>query len=481
MRMKEFSVASSRAEAPAFYTPPIPPGQEPFPFQLAGVEYHMARDNALYGDEPGLGKTAQCILLGNAIEAKSTLVICPASLRLNWEREIWRWSTIPNVSTYPILKSPNGVSHIANYVITSYDMLRSKAILAALMDKRWDHLVLDEAHALKDPKGNQRTKAICAPDMLPSVCGRITMASGTILPNQPIECYNAIRLLNWEAINKASLSDFRHMYYEEGGGMIVGPVLNQDTQVWERKLHWSTHVLNVPVNMEALQYRLRKFIMVRRLKSDVLTQLPPKAWHPFPLDMTPAIRKALRHEGWVKAERLYDLDPGAFQAVSVDGQIATARRLLGEAKAPVVAAYIEELLNEGVDKVVVSAYHTSVLAILRERLGRFGLVFMDGSTPMKRRQLAVDSFNADPAIRVILGQSQPLGEGWTLTASQDVVLAEPDWVPGRNEQVVDRVHRIGQRGHVLGHVPVVPNTLDERILGTVVAKSQNIHAALDKQ
>ena len=72
----------SRAVAPAFYRAPHPDGVTPYEYQLAGVEYHLVRDHALFGDAPGLGKSAECILLGNAIEAEHTLVICPASLRL---------------------------------------------------------------------------------------------------------------------------------------------------------------------------------------------------------------------------------------------------------------------------------------------------------------------------------------------------------------------------------------------------------------
>ena len=471
----------SRAKAPMFYAAPYPGQLKAFDYQLAGVEYHLARENALFGDEPGLGKTAQCIMVSNALRAKRTLVICPGSLRLNWEREVWLWSDIPNVSTYPIFKGSDGVSNMADYVITSYDMLRNKSIMEAMLSIKWDHLILDEAHALKDPRGNKRTRAICAPDMLPSVCGRITMASGTILPNQPIECYNTLRLLDWDAIDRASLADFRSAYYEAGGGMVRTPMLDSETGVWTRKLHWSDKVLNVPVNLEDLQHRLRKFIMVRRLKEDVLDQLPPKAWHLFPLSITPGIRSAMNHPGWAKAERLYDIDSTSFQrGAAIDGEIATARRLLGEAKAEVVAGYIEDLLKEGVDKVIVGAYHISVISILRDRLSKHGLVYMDGKTTMRQRQQAVDQFNCLPDIKIILGQSQVIGEGWTLAVAQDVVLAEPDWVPGRNEQLLDRAHRIGQKGHVLGHVPVIPGTLDERVLGTVTQKARHIHAALDK-
>lgn len=478
----DFDILASRAVSPSFYRAPAPPSRTPKEYQLAGVEYHLSRDNALFGDAPGLGKTAESILLSNAIGAKRTLVICPASLRLNWEREIWAWSTIENVLTYPVLKAKDGVSTEAHYVILSYDLLRNPSIFHAVMDLRWDHLVLDEAHYLKDPGGNQRTRLICAPDGLPSVVGRITMASGTILPNQPIECYNAVRLLNWDAIDRASLEDFREHYYDLGGGMVRGPVLDPTTQVWSYKLHWSDKVRNVPRNLGDLQYRLRKHVMVRRLKEQVLHELPPKQWHPFPLATTPEMRRALKHPGWERAERLYEMDADAFQRFApVDGEMSTARRLLGEAKAPAVADYVEELLAEGVEKIVVSAWHLSVLNALRQRLDKYGLAYMDGSTSAAHKQRGVDRFQNEADVRVMLGQMLPLGEGWTLTAAQDAVLAEPYWVPGKNDQLIDRIHRIGQQGsYIVGHVPVVPGTLDERILAKAIEKDQHIFEALDR-
>ena len=426
----------------------------------------------LFGDAPGLGKTAECIMLGNAIEAQRTLVVCPASLRLNWEREIWAWSTIPNVTTYPVLKSRDGISPDHHYVITSYALLSNPSVLNAIMDLRWDHLILDEAHALKDPKGNKRTQVLCAPDLIPSVVGRITMASGTILPNQPIECYNALRLLNWDAIDRMSLRAFRDYYYELGSGFVT----------IRGQVQWSNRVRNVPCNLADLQFRLRKHVMVRRIKEQVLHELPAKQWHPFPLELTAGIRKALKHPGWAEAEKLYEMDVDAFNSgIPVDGAVATARRELGEAKAPSIADYIEQMLLEGTRKIVVSAWHHSVLDLLKERLSKHGLVYIDGGTSAPRKQEVVDQFQTDESIRIILGQMLPLGEGWTLTEAQDVVMAEPDWVPGKNDQLLDRIHRIGQEGdYILGHVPVVPDTLDERILSTAIAKDQNIYRALDE-
>ncbi len=223
--------------------------------------------------------------------------------------------------------------------------------------------------------------------------------------------------------------------------------------------------------------------MVRRLKEQVLHELPERQWHLIPLVTTPEMRQALQHPGWGAAERMYEMDPEQFhRGAPIDGAISTARRELGEAKAPAVAAYARDLLEGGVEKLVISAWHRSVLDELRQQLSDFGLVYMDGSTSTANKQAAVDKFQEDPGTRVILGQTMPLGEGWTLHAAQDVLLAEPDWVPGRNDQVLERTHRIGQQGdYVLGHVPVVPGTLDERILGAAVEKDRGIYDALDRE
>ena len=262
------------------------------------------------------------------------------------------------------------------------------------------------------------------------------------------------------------------------------------------ELYYSNAVRNRPYNLDDLQHRLRKNVMVRRLKEDVLTQLPPKEWHPVPLESSVAVRKALRHPGWKKVNKLHEFDEEAFnKGIPVDGEISTAMRLLGEAKAPLVADYIEELLESGVHKIVVAAWHRntqpeegvgstglSVLHYLRERLAKYGLTYMDGSTTPLNKQAAVDKFQRDEATRIILGQLSTIGEGWTLTEAQDAVFAEFYWVPGKNDQFLDRIHRRGQEGdYVMGHMPFIPGSMDERVLGTAIWKDKNIYQALDAQ
>ena len=503
-------IVASRATEPTWFSSPYPEwsGVVPSPYQDAAVEYRIRRRHALFGDEPGLGKSCESLLYGNAIQAEYTLIICPASLRLNWVREIRMWSNIEGASIYPVLRSRDGVSLEHNFVVISYDLVKHPGVYQALLDERWDHLILDEAHAIKDPKGNARSAAICGGVSkgteyygLANVTDRISLLSGTILPNQPIECYNAVRLMDWDAIDCMSVDAFRDYYYEEGPGWVRGPVLKEYDDdgyrcepYYVHELHYSQTVKNRPVNLRELQYRLRKNVMVRRKKSAVLDQLPPKEWHPVPVSSSSAVRKALKNRAWEQVERLHESGDDVFnRGIPVDGEIATAMRQLGEAKAPLVADYIEDLLDSGVHKILVGAWHRntldeegcgnsglSVLHYLRKRLSRYGLVYMDGTTSTKAKQEAVDRFQRDSETRVILGQLATIGEGWTLTEAQDCVFAEFYWVPGKNDQLLDRIHRRGQEGeYVIGHVPFVPGTIDERVIGTAIWKDKNIYEALD--
>ena len=221
--------------------------------------------------------------------------------------------------------------------------------------------------------------------------------------------------------------------------------------------------------------------MVRRLKEQVLTELPDRQWHMFPLVETAAMKKALGHSGWDAVRQMHEMAEDEFDgSIPIDGAVSTARRLLGEAKAKPMSDYVLQLLQEGVEKIVVSAWHHTVLDVLYDALASAGLVYMDGNTSPLAKQEAVDAFQNDDKVRVILGQMMPLSKGWTLTAAQDVVLCEPYWVPGENEQFLDRVHRYGQEGDmVIGHVPVVPDSLDERVLASVIRKGTNVQIALD--
>jgi len=166
--------------------------------------------------------------------------------------------------------------------------------------------------------------------------------------------------------------------------------------------------------------------------------------------------------------------------VPVGSALPEIRREMGVAKAPLVAEYITDLMEGGLSKLVVFGKHLEVIGILERRLARYNPAVIVGATAPRRRQEIVDRFQEDPGTRVFIG-NEAAEEGWTLTAAADVVLAEPSWVPGKNEQRVDRLHRIGQLKGVVVHIPVVEESLDAQVLGSAAYKAADINAQLDGQ
>jgi SWI/SNF-related matrix-associated actin-dependent regulator 1 of chromatin subfamily A len=226
-----------------------------------------------------------------------------------------------------------------------------------------------------------------------------------------------------------------------------------------------------------LQNRLRANFMVRRLKRDVLTQLPPVRYNLHHVDETGAIKKAL------EAERMLDIDPEAMTGVDMvtRGHISVVRHQMGVAKAPQVADYVDTLLDGGEDKIVLFGWHIEVLDILEQRLGRHGVLRIDGSVPPHRRHERVAQFQADPDKHIMLGNIQAMGVGTDglQNAASHVVFAEVSWVPGDNEQGVSRLERMGQTTPVIAEFLVAPGSFDEKILGSALRKLRNIRSALD--
>lgn len=443
---------------------PVPPGLKYMPFQRAGIKYVLSKQHCLIGDEPGLGKTIQAIGVANAMEATRVLVVCPANIRPGWQREVRRWSTIPRTSTYPIMKSADGVSPVHNYVITSYDLVRREGIHEALNDYEWDLIILDEGHYLKSREA-QRTRAIfgggrAGVGMSPLVkkTGKVLVLTGTPLPNRPRECYTLARALNWESIEWASQESFMYRYNPSG--------------------YTSTgHLLEKKGRLSELRARLRCNFMVRRLKEDVLEDLPDKRYELTYVEPNGAIREVLARE------KLIDFDPGSLinPDFSIDGAIATVRREMGDAMVPRVVEHMRYLLDiVEVPKVVMFAHHRSVMAALAEMLGSYGVRVVQGGMGAYAKQNSIDDFIENPKLRVFLGQLDTMiGVDGLQHASSHVVFAEPAWNPGLNEQCVDRTHRIGQHGNVLAQFLLAEGSFNEKVLKGVLLKSQDIHETLD--
>lgn len=455
------SYEASWAEETNFVAP-CPDGLEPMLFQNAGVEYTIERKHTIIGDEMGLGKTIEAILVANTISARRVLVLCPGAIRLNWAREIRTWSTIPQVRTYPILKSADGVSPSAHFVITSYDLARNLGIHEALCQTEWDLIIIDEGHYLKSLDA-QRTRAVFgqyggtgrfASHWLADKARHVLSMTGTPLPNRPRECYTMARALDWESIDFLSYDNFRYRYNP------------------------SAFDMEECGRLPELQARLRCNIMVRRLKKDVLPQLPDKVYEMAPIEPNGAIRNVL-----VK-ESLIDFDPDMLfnPSFKLEGTpISTLRKEMGEAKVPRVIEHMRYLLDTvEVPKVILFCHHNSVMDSLAEALApRYGLEQnRGGMTTIAKDNAKLRFIDGDARIFMIQLDTAEGIDGLQHVSSY-AVFAEPAWTPGRNEQCVDRCHRYGQHSNVVAQFLIVEGSFDEKVLHAVIGKAQVTHEVLD--
>lgn len=457
-----------------------PADRELAPFQVAGVDYSRGRLNTLIGDAPGLGKTPEAICLANELQAQRSLVLCPANIRLQWVAKIREWTTMrwPYL-IHPILHGKHGVHPKAHWTVVSYDLARTPAIGRALAKGKYDLLILDEAHYLKTID-THRTRAVFGGgenrtfDALAERCERVVALTGTPLPNRPREAYTLARGLCFDAIDWMSEDKFRERFNPSRRIERVDAEGRTKVFIDERSGRHGE-----------LQARLRTNFMVRREKhgaEGVGYQL--RIAHVPSLDIvrvedTAAIREALA------AERLLDIDPEGWDGADAQfgGEIATVRRLMGVAVAPQAADYIELCLNGGEDKLVVFAHHREVLNILQQRLFKYGVLRIDGSTGNAQRQAISARFVADPSIKVLLGNLQAMGTGTDglQEVAYHVILAEPDWVNGTNQQAIDRLDRGGQTAQVQGDLIVASGSFCEKVLASALRKGHTVHKALDRR
>ncbi len=467
---------------------PHPLGLNYMPFQKAGIRYALERfeqggKGVLFGDEPGLGKTIETIGIINASPAiSSVLVICPKSLKLNWQRELERWLVRPMS-----IGVANGEWPTTEIVILNYEALKRHK--EQIQKREWGLCVVDEAHYIKNAKA-QRSQLIKGYEkkgkepIEPIRSQRHLRLTGTPIVNRPAELQNIVDDLNPAFAGWGYLKRYCNAHNNGYGWDFSGAS-----------------------NLDELQRRLRETVMVRRLKADVLTELPRKIRQVIELvPDSAAACKAVVAEGRYEAEsedRLVELRAAAELAKAESAEayeVAVARlreaegvaftemaRLRHEtalAKLPQVIQHLTEILEDDDNKKVIVAVHhhdvaDGVVAACTE--AGLGPVVLTGRNSEAERQAAVDAFQTDPKARVFVGGIQAAGVGITLTASSHVVFAELDWVPGNISQFEDRAHRIGQTETVLVQHLVLDGSLDARMAHLLVEKQRIIDSALDKE
>jgi SWI/SNF-related matrix-associated actin-dependent regulator 1 of chromatin subfamily A len=477
------SVMASRATDAAIALP-IAEGRAFLPYQRAGIAFALARPNVLIGDDMGLGKTLETIGVINADqELRKILIVCPASLSRNWVREFGMFGSRPLTIGIATMKAvPATDIVVCTYDVFSRSTEASKLILATT----WDCLVLDEAHYCKN-RDAKRTHVILGGgrrgtgDYRPGiqVTKRRLYLTGTPIGNRPIELWPLSHSL--APAEFGNMMDYAKRYCDATCG----------------RFGWD---FSGSSNLDELQDKLRGLFMLRRLKKDVLAELPAKRRQiiELPAD-TPALRAVLKLEMETGKRNESDMkrlraavtaasdDPAAYEAAVAAlrkgeqiafSEISKVRHQTAIAKAPVVAAHVREAVEAG-GKIIVFAHHQDVVDHLCAALADLGVVSVTGGTPPAKRQEAVDRFQTDDAVRVFVGNIQAAGVGITLTASAHVIFAELDWVPGNVSQAEDRAHRLGQLCSVLVQHLVLEGSIDCKMAATLTEKQKVLDAALD--
>jgi SNF2 family DNA or RNA helicase len=430
-------------------------------FQRRGVEHiEKCKGRALICDQMGLGKSAQSLAWA-AIRphTRPVVVVCPASIKWQWAGE---WKKFSGLDSYICqgMKPRRGVLK-AQIVILNYDILA--AWLPILLRLQPKILIIDEAHFVKN-KGAKRTKA-CRElaHNTPHVIG----LSGTPIEGRPAEFFPILNM-----VRPDEFPSFWKYAFE-----FCAPRKNP----WGRGYDFSGSS-----NLDTLHQRLKK-IMVRRMKEDVLTQLPPKRRTvvPVKIDNAKEYREAEENFlSWLKEKKGNDALRRAMKAQAVV-KMGNLKMLAAEGKLERAIEWINEWLESTDEKLIVFAIHKKILQRLREAFPK-GLL-IDGSVSNKRkrgqvvsdRQSIVNRFQKDPKRRLLFGQLRAAGIGLNLTAASHVLKLELHWTPGVHDQAEDRCHRIGQKKQVNVYYLVGRGTIEERILSVLESKSKITKRILD--
>jgi SWI/SNF-related matrix-associated actin-dependent regulator 1 of chromatin subfamily A len=427
-------------------------GGELHPFQRAGVRYALARRRTFIADEQGLGKTVQALATLEADEAFPAVVICPASMKLTWERESLHWLPERSVAVLDGRAETGWTEEAeeAELVVLNYDIL--EAHIERLAARRPRAIVFDESHYVKNP-GAARTKAaVELAERLPDDALRLAL-TGTPVLNRAEELVAQLRVLG-------RLRDF-------GSGARLTRRFRSAGS--DGRLHWN----------------LRAHCYVRRTKKQVLPQLPAKRHDTVPVLLSNEHEYRLAEQDVIAWLQTLPLD-----LRTIDAKVAAAlraeqlvrlnnlRQLAVRGKLPTGLAWIGDFLASG-EPLVVFAEHVATQRAVLERFPH--AIHILGSDSTESRQKAVDAFQAEDGPQLIVCALRAASQGITLTRASNVAFLELDWTPARHDQAEDRLHRIGQESAVTAWYLLAPDTIDETMAELLERKRSLIDAVTDGQ
>ncbi len=430
----------------------------------------------LLADEPGLGKTAQALLAAAASNSYPLLVVVPNVVKTNWAREVELWT--PGRTATVVHGDGNDVDAFSDVVIVNYEILdRHVGWLGRFGFKG---MVVDEAHFIKNLK-SERSKHVLA----------LSRSIRATYPKALLMALTGTPLIN-------SIEDFRAIWQFLGWIDDKKPLpqlMNklEDTGLTPADFGFFAEARRAVVDMG----------IVRRKKVDVAADIPARRIADIPVELDDDLGRSIRAAEAALTARLVErfnrvrsLKPDASdddlirvvahaeleesKGASTGENVFTMVRKIGQAKATLAADYTSQLARS-VGKVVFFAKHIDVMDAAEAHFAKVGLksVSIRGDQSAKARQNAIDSFDTDPEVSVVVASLTAAGVGLNLQAASNVVLAELSWTSAEQTQAIDRVHRIGQELPVTAWRIIAAHTIDARIAELIDSKAGLAARALD--
>jgi SWI/SNF-related matrix-associated actin-dependent regulator 1 of chromatin subfamily A len=404
-------------------------GMKLYPHQARALDWLSTRPKAILALDMGLGKT--CVSSKDLIAP--AVVICPASLKLNWQDELSAWR--PELSTQ-VIASPKDKPNGSDVTIVNYDILQRVDL------PKHTTLIVDEAHYIKSYKA-KRTKHVMT---MMQQAEKVRLLTGTPIVNRPIELWTL--LYGIKAIKSG--------YFEFGMRYCAG---------W--RTPWDTYDFSGASRHDELANLLKPH-MLRMRKEDVI-DLPSKTFRVIELDLPIDER-----EKQFDRQAIEKPDSVAFEAIADILKMNALRKL------PDAITYIKDCLC-AVDKVVVFAHHKDVIDQLKDALSEFKPVVITGATAQADRHKNVLSFQNSKDCKVFIGNIKAAGVGLTLTAASHVVFVESSWSPADINQAADRCHRIGQKDNVTVDLLTINGSIDALVLHSVLNKMDVIDRIIKEE
>jgi len=427
----------------------------PLEHQKESIQKLVENKKFILADDMGLGKTTSTIIAALESGAKKVLIICPATLKINWKREIENYSD----KTVFIAEGKN-FSTEHDFVIINYDIIKNfhdskKKDDSQILRANFDLVVVDEAHYIKNATA-QRTKLIN--DIVKKV-DRIWLLTGTPMTSRPIDYYNLLSLVDSPVAKNWMAYAIR---YCQGYQFNVG-----GRKVW--------NVMGAS-NLEELRDRTIG-LTLRRLKEDVL-DLPDKIITPVYLRLKSKEYEEVMGEYY----NWYEKNPEESKSLTVQfTKLTKVRQIIADEKITQTIELAENIIEQD-KKVIIFCNFTNSLNKIVEHFGK-SAVKVDGSMSKPERQHSVDSFQENDKVKVFVGNIKAAGVGLTLTAAEAVIMNDLSFLPSDHAQAEDRAYRYGQKNNVLVYYPIFENTIEgiiydilnnkKQVIATVMGDNQN--------